>query len=89
MGLGITFLRDKNNKHHQQMLAILKACKAANIKMPGEVEDYFHGAEEDHPLEINTITDVKTDADLCEEYIKLKVSDIPEGTDIIKIWCSY
>lgn len=81
-------LRDANDPKHVKMVAALKACLAASIKMPPELEAYFDGtANPDRALEVE-IKSTDGNGEM-EKYIDVVVADIPPGVKVIRFTNSW
>jgi len=53
MSTSVIFLREKTDKEHQKKVDVLRACLAANISLPPEIDEYFGGGtDENYPLQI-------------------------------------
>ena len=89
----VEFLRTKDNEHYKRMLKIKHACDEAEIDPPEEVDEYFGGDgvdnRDEYPLEVSG-RDIATEyhAEMIDGY-EVKVSDIPEGVEVIRFCNSY
>jgi antitoxin component HigA of HigAB toxin-antitoxin module len=92
MSTSVVFLRSKDNDQYQKMLRVAQTCTEAGVELPEEVDNYFDGEFEynpEGPLEMNA-EKVATEyhAEMQEGY-EIKVSDIPDGVDVIRFYNSY
>lgn len=85
----ILFLRDRNDPDHQKKVAVLKACQAADVALPDEINEYFgEQYDEDYPLETRIPLALhKVSSGL--DWYEVKVDDIPKGVKVIKFCISY
>jgi hypothetical protein len=88
MSTWVTGLRDANDPKHVKMVAAMKACLAAGLEFPKELDIYFDGtANPDRALEIEIkSTEGKRE---MEKYIDVVVSDIPPGVKVIRFTNSW
>lgn len=81
------FLKDSNSSEHQKMIKAYEACEAAGVSVPEEIEEYFKWDYPDGPLEI-AHTPREYNAEMCEG-VEIDISDIPEGTAVIRVYMAY
>jgi hypothetical protein len=92
MSTSVVFLRSKDNEQYQKMLRVAQTCTEAGVDLPDEVEDYFDGEYEwnpEGPLEMDADKFLKEHHAEMQEGYEIKVSDIPEGVDVIRFINSY
>lgn len=89
-------VRDLNSKF-AKMLALKKACDAANTSYPPELQTFFKPAidqfgsmdvEDKHLKEAMTETDIKYEGNaMYDDGMTIKISDIPSDVKAIRIFC--
>lgn len=81
-------IRSKDNPEYQKHVKVLEACREADIeKLPQETANYFQcenprDAEIESPLVVK-VPKTEYREDMTEGY-EIKVSDIPEGVEVIR-----
>jgi len=69
----------------QKMKAIFDACRAADVPVPDEVEDFFEGEDPD-PAGMETGLPVRKLNDQDRAGYELDVKDIPATVKTIRFW---
>lgn len=93
MSTWVIGLRTTNDPTYKKHLAVLEACRAAEIEeLPAETAKYFGSSDgykglEEEVLQVKIpTTDYRED--MSEGY-EVKVADIPQGVEIIRFVNSY
>lgn len=75
-------------KKWKEMQTIYNACKEAKVQIPKKVLEYFDYEDPD-PAGIEVTLLLVPYNEESRDGFELKVSEIPEGVEIIRFWNSY
>ena len=86
--------KSPNNPVYQKYLKVLIACRNANVELPEVIAEYFKSSDpypglELEPLEIDIPFSEFIDDKINSNIYVIRVSDIPDGTDLIKFINAY
>lgn len=76
------------DEKYRRMKAIWDACKAADIKMPGEVNEFFDGQEPD-PQGVEVIIKHKKWSDDMRDGIEVEIAALPPHVKVIRFYTAW
>lgn len=80
-------LRSKDDPDYRKKLAVLLACKMADVSPPSEIDEYFGGegknCNPEFPLEVNCKALEWSDGE-GSSGLEISISEIPIGISVIR-----